>query len=152
MTATAKYNFDTYWPYYDYDYTPADVAHSIPRHERSTIRTTPSLGTFWRPSTDVYETDDELVIHVDLPGVPKSEIKLESEEGQIVVHGNHKAPIEAATSRVRERQIGSFRKVVKIPEEMDTSKTTAKYENGLLEITVPKRDNVSSSRRKIEIN
>ncbi|KAJ3281357.1 hypothetical protein HK104_011509 [Borealophlyctis nickersoniae] len=95
----------------------------------------------WRPATDVFESENEIVIHCDLPGVPKEEINIELVGNQLIISGEHKgvSGFESATSRVRERNIGRFRKIVHLPPETDKDNIQAKYENGLLEIKVPKK-------------
>ncbi|KAI9138702.1 HSP20-like chaperone [Paraphysoderma sedebokerense] len=97
-------------------------------------------GVLWRPSTDVYEDENDIIIHVDLPGVPKEDITIDTTENEITIHGEAKRPGEfvAASSRVRERNIGKFRKIVRLPTGVDMNNVKTKYENGLLEVRVPK--------------
>ncbi|KAJ3040997.1 hypothetical protein HDV00_010069 [Rhizophlyctis rosea] len=107
---------------------------------------------FWRPAADIFVTPDALVIHLDLPGVPKDEIHVElKNDDTIVVHGNHQGPkgYESATARVRERNVGKFEKVVRLSRDSDIEKIQSRYENGLLEVKVPKKE--ESKARKIEI-
>ncbi|KAI9007170.1 HSP20-like chaperone [Gaertneriomyces semiglobifer] len=167
--------------------TPAlqDIAHRIPRHVPSRLLYTDKGDVIWRPTADVFETDEAFVIHVDLPGVPKHDIKIEMEGYQLTIHGTspHHG-FESATSRVRERHIGRFRKIINLPTTadvdadvdrntdvnrtdtptekepqsehpsqknegekqdvpaapaLDKPKVKAKYENGLLEVCVPKK-------------
>ncbi|KAI9138699.1 HSP20-like chaperone [Paraphysoderma sedebokerense] len=112
----------------------------IPRHLGSRIMDT-TEGTLWRPATDVYEEENSIVIHVDLPGVPKEDIQIDTnDQNEITIHGDAKRPGEfvAASSRVRERNIGKFRKIIRLPAGVDFDKVAAKYENGLLEVKVCK--------------
>ena len=102
----------------------------------------------WRPATDIYETLDAIVVHCDLPGVPKQEINIEMSNDQLIISGNHKgvSGFESASSRVRgikyiinswlERRIGKFRKIVRLPSGTESDKIHAKYQDGLLEVTV----------------
>jgi HSP20 family protein len=75
---------------------------------------------------------------VDLPGVPKEEINIEVNEDQLFIMGEHKGVegFESASSRVRERRIGKFRKIVRLPSGTDAENIKARYDNGLLEVKV----------------
>ncbi len=100
----------------------ADVSRIFPRHVGSRIMLTnqgslsyPCLihlissgDVVWRPAADVWDTEKEIVAHIDLPGVAREEITIDSEADQIVVHGDSKRRegFETASSRVRERNIG----------------------------------------------
>ncbi|CAG8698544.1 14649_t:CDS:2, partial [Acaulospora colombiana] len=79
------------------------IQDRIPRHVGSRVMTEREGDTVWRPATDVYDTNE---------GVPKDEIAIDLRDREIVVSGERKRGpgYEAATSRVRERQIGKFRK------------------------------------------
>ncbi|CAG8782412.1 6210_t:CDS:2, partial [Racocetra persica] len=96
----------------------------------------------WRPATDIYDTNDAFIIHVDLPGVPKEDISINLRNVELVVQGEskRKPAYEAATSRVRERRVGKFRKVVFLPRDCASKRDNveAKFQNGLLEIKVPR--------------
>ena len=87
-------------------------------------------------------------MHVDLPGVPKEEINIDITDDQLVITGVHKgvSGFESASSRVRERNIGRFRKIVRLPAGMDQEKIQAKYENGLLEVKIPKAPGFSGKK------
>lgn len=123
-----------YDPFY-YDVPP------IPRHLNSRIYGT-GEGTFWRPATDVYVEGDAVIIHVDLPGVPKEDICIDTNDSdQLTIHGEAKLPYEfkAATSHVRERNIGRFRKIIRLPYGCILSNVSAVYKDGLLEIKVKRQ-------------
>ncbi|KAJ1517607.1 hypothetical protein HMI55_006516, partial [Coelomomyces lativittatus] len=95
-----------------------------------------------RPATDVYVEGDTVIVHVDLPGVPKADICIDTNDSdQLTVHGEARSPYEfkAATSHVRERNIGRFRKIIKLPIGCDLTNVTATYKDGLLEIAVKRR-------------
>ncbi|KAL7752822.1 hypothetical protein RI367_001825 [Sorochytrium milnesiophthora] len=117
----------------------SDFVPRIPRHLGSRIMDT-AEGVLWRPASDVYEQEDNIVIHVDLPGVPKDDITIDTNDiNELTIHGEAKTPDEfqCASSRVRERNIGRFRKIVKLPVGYNLSEVTAKYKDGLLEVRIP---------------
>ncbi|KAI9183241.1 hypothetical protein H9P43_004158 [Blastocladiella emersonii ATCC 22665] len=120
---------------------PFSDVPAVPRHLGSRILETVG-GELWRPASDVYETEDgALVAHIDLPGVPRHAIIIDTNDmDEITVHGE--APqaqeFQAASSRVRERNIGKFRKILRMPPGCDYSNIKATYKDGLLEIRVPR--------------
>ncbi|KAJ3366396.1 hypothetical protein GGF32_005398 [Allomyces javanicus] len=137
-TATSAYA-DPFW----------DVPR-IPRHLGSRILDTME-GTLWRPACDVYEVGSDIVIHVDLPGVPKEDIQIDTNDiDEIQIHGEAKRfdEFQAASSRVRERNIGRYRKVIRLPPGCLLTNITARYKDGLLEVRVPKGDNY----RRIDVS
>ncbi|KAJ3371196.1 hypothetical protein GGF31_003619 [Allomyces arbusculus] len=122
----------------------------IPRHLGSRILDTME-GTLWRPACDVYEVGSDIVIHVDVPGVPKEDIQIDTNDiDEIQIHGEAKRfdEFQAASSRVRERNIGRFRKVIRLPPGCLLTNITARYKDGLLEVRVPKGDNY----RRIDVS
>ena len=140
-------SLSTYDPFFDrsmltspYDYVPAgsDIATRFPRHVGSRVLRTMEGDIVWRPASDIFETQSDIVIHCDLPGVPKEEINIDVQDEQLIISGTHKGVegFESASSRVRERRIGKFRKIVRIPSGTDPEKIQAKAENGLLEVKV----------------
>ncbi|KAL2919172.1 hypothetical protein HK105_201447 [Polyrhizophydium stewartii] len=110
----------------------------IPRHVESRLLTSADGDMFWRPATDVYENDTHIIVHVDLPGVPKKEINIEFDGNELIISGSHNAPFESATCRVRERAIGMFKKVVQLPSGIMPEAIKAEYQDGLLALKIEK--------------
>ena len=117
-----------------------DIEHTLPRHVGSRILTTAEGDTLWRPATDVFETNENIVVHCDLPGVAKTDLCVDLRGDEMWICGEHREhPFESASSRVRERRIGKFRKIVRLPAgEVNKDRIVAKCENGLLEVVIPK--------------
>ncbi|KAG9291948.1 hypothetical protein G9A89_004886 [Geosiphon pyriformis] len=130
------------------------IQDRIPRHAVSKVMTEREGDTVWRPATDVLTTDDAFIIHVDLPGVPKEDIKIDLRNRELVISGESKGDeaYNAATSRVRERKIGKFRKHVFLPRNMKLDKENIKagYNNGLLEVKIPRADGEPAARINIQ--
>ncbi len=145
----------------EFDYPPVvtlgpigDVANILPRHVGSRVMVTDSGDQIWRPASDVFETEKSIIIHTVLPGGPKSEIKLDMDQSQnqLIIHGHHHdmQPFGTATSRIRERRIGRFRKVVYLPMGCEQDRIQAKYEDGVLEVVVPKGKGMKRKNIAIE--
>ncbi|RUP44406.1 HSP20-like chaperone [Jimgerdemannia flammicorona] len=96
----------------------------------------------WAPSIDVTETDKDLVIHAELPGVPKDKVKLDIREQQLIISGNHEEnqDYNQGSARVRERRYGAFSRTIPLPQNIKADDTQAKFDQGVLEVRVPKTE------------
>lgn len=103
------------------------------------------------PALDIYEDEKKWTVHTELPGVKKEDIKLETQGNHLVISGecNRKSEYKENNVRYQERRYGSFSRTVPLPEDVDKSKINAKYENGVLEVTIPK--SAEASPKKITI-
>lgn len=103
------------------------------------------------PHLDVVETAKDFVVSVDLPGVKPEDVKVEMEDGKLSISGKREHTVEENTKNVHrvERTKGSFYRMVTLPREIDTEKIDAKYDQGVLRISLPK--SVEKQPRKIDI-
>jgi HSP20 family protein len=102
------------------------------------------------PAADIYETEGEVVIELDAPGVHPENLSAEVVDGQLVVSGD-RAPAEGAVRRYRsERWQGRFVRTFSVPRGVDGSAIDARYDNGVLRLTLPKAEDAKP--RSISIN
>jgi HSP20 family protein len=103
------------------------------------------------PPVDLDESEEAYELSVDLPGLSKDDIKLELKDGQLVVSGERKAEKEeeGKTRHVTERYYGSFSRVFLLPPNVDADRVDAKFDSGVLKISVAKSE--SSKPRQIPI-
>ena len=92
----------------------------------------------WAPAVDVLTKDDGLVIRAELPGLKQEDVDITLQNGILTISGEHKVDEEAERGNyhVRERRYGSFRRSMTLPEGTDESKVRARFEDGVLEVTV----------------
>jgi HSP20 family protein len=105
----------------------------------------------WMPAMDLVETDDHFVLRADLPGMSQDDVNIEFEDGTLTVSGERKAEHESKNEgyyRV-ERAFGAFSRSLTLPQGIDPEAVTANFENGVLEIRVPKPE--ERKPRRIEI-
>ncbi len=104
-------------------------------------RVMPSM-TVWRPLTDVYESPDELIVIMELAGVPEDDITVTLFSDLLVVEGRRPQPILAEMNACHQLGIkyGEFRSEIFIPFAVDHDRVTAEYKNGLLTVTLKKSD------------
>ncbi len=94
----------------------------------------------WMPSVDVIETDGAIKLKADLAGMDPEDIKLEVQDNVLTVSGERKFEEEVKDDKYYriERRYGSFSRSLALPQGVDADKIEASYENGVLEVTVPK--------------
>ena len=94
----------------------------------------------WVPAMDLVETDDNFVLRADLPGMTQEDVNIELEDNVLTVSGERKAQHETKQEGYHrvERAFGSFSRSLTLPKGVDADAVTAKFDNGVLEISVPK--------------
>jgi HSP20 family protein len=105
----------------------------------------------WMPAMDLVETEDHFVLRADLPGMSQDDVKIEFEDGTLTVSGERKAEHDSKNEgfyRV-ERAFGSFSRSLTLPQGIDAEAVTANFENGVLEVRIPKPE--ERKPRRIEI-
>ena len=100
---------------------------------------------------DVAETDEKVTITASLPGLGANEIEVTAQDSVLTIAGGSASESEAKDGRylVRERRAGSVRRSLRLPEAVDAEKAESAYENGVLTVTLPKRE--EKKARKIEV-
>ena len=104
------------------------------------------------PAGDGYETDEELVVKVELPGVDRDDINVTVENDSVTIHGESKQEEEIDEDGYyrREMRSGSFRRSVPLPTTVNPDDVTAKFADGVLTIRAPKAP-APEAGKKIEI-
>jgi HSP20 family protein len=106
----------------------------------SGARRDPTGGRPWSPPVDVYETPEELVVVVEIPGVDASQVELSVANSLLIIRGTRTAEVRPeAHLRLRERRFGSFLRHVAITCEVDFDAAQAETVNGVLTIRLPRR-------------
>lgn len=103
------------------------------------------------PALDVYQDKDAVLVKAELPGMKKEEIALALHEGVLTLSGERPPEkVSDEKSRVRnERLFGRFERAITLPAQVDGTRVTASYEDGVLTVTLPKSE--AAKPRQIEI-
>ncbi len=111
----------------------------------------PASFSAWAPSLDVVDSEKEITIRADLPGIDPKEIEVSIAGNTLTIAGERKSEREEKGEDYArsERMFGSFRRSVPLPEGADPEKIAAEYENGVLTVRVGK---TKSDARRITIN
>jgi HSP20 family protein len=108
----------------------------------------------WAPTVDVFQRDNNLIVHAELPGVPQNNVSVEINDGMLILSGQREQQNEENRGSVyrSERSYGSFYRVIPLPEDADPNQAQAHFKDGVLEVTVPIPQRTLESRaRKIEV-
>lgn len=117
----------------------------------------PELGEmegFNAPSIDIKENDKQLMLTAELPGMDQKDVKLEVRNGLLTLSGEKKQERdeEKDSYHVTERRYGSFTRSIPIPERVDESAIEAKFDKGVLTVTMPVKPGEVTGTRKIAIS
>jgi len=105
----------------------------------------------WVPAVDIKETENDFLIHADIPGVDPDDIDVHMEDGMLTIKGERESETKEEKEGYKrvERQRGSFYRRFSLPDTANADKISAKSKNGVLEITIPKQE--KSQPRKIKV-
>lgn len=108
----------------------------------------------WSPSMDIYETEEKIIVNAELPGVDKESITLEVKDGVLAIRGERKfeKDVKEENYHLMEREYGTFARSFSLPATIDQDKVSASYRDGILEIILPKKDEVKPKHIKIEVS
>ena len=105
----------------------------------------------WTPRTDLSETEDAYLIHLDLPGLKKEDVEINVHDGTLSISGErgHEEAEESRTFVRVERSRGRFYRSFSLPQTINTDGIEASFEDGVLSIEVPKAE--ERKPRRIDI-
>ena len=111
-----------------------------------------SDGHTWSPAVDVYEDDHNVVLKAELPGVDPNDVELRVEGSTLFLKGERKFEKESKEENYHliERSYGSFLRTFELPNTVDASNVSANYNDGVLTVTLPKREKTKPKTIKIQ--
>lgn len=113
----------------------------------------PTSNRPWSPAVDIYETENELVLKADLPEVSQKDIDVRVENQTLTIAGERKFEKEDSTKGFHriERAYGNFVRSFAVPNTFDTDKISAEFHNGVLTVTLPKKEAAKPRQVKVEV-
>lgn len=108
----------------------------------------------WLPAVDLHEEDDAYILEADLPGMTRDDIDLQIEDDVVTLKGHREQKHEDKREGYErlERSYGSFTRSFRIPGGVDSSKAEAKFDNGVLRVTLPKPEDAKPRQIKVNID
>src|SRR3984957_10407499 len=112
-----------------------------------------SALTTWAPAVDIYETPNELVVKADLPDVNEKDIDVRVENNLLTIRGERKFEKSVAEENFLrvERTYGSFSRSFSLPNTLNAEAIAAEYANGVLTVTLPKREETKPRQVKVTV-
>lgn len=92
----------------------------------------------WRPPTDVYETEETMVVRVEIAGMREEDFIIELNGRELMVRGNRQDPAGRRAFHQMEIRFGEFALAIELPYHINTGEVQAVYQNGFLVISLPK--------------
>lgn len=119
---------------------------SFPGHSSESALTT------WAPAVDIHETENELVLKADLPGIDEKDLDIRIENNTLTVRGERKFEKQVNEDNYLrvERSYGSFSRSFSLPNTINTEAIHAEYKNGVLTVQMPKR--AESKPKQVKVN
>jgi len=114
---------------------------------------TPATFARWAPNTDVIETKDALIVRAELPGLTEKDINVTMENGILTISGERKVEEETKDKTFHrvERAFGKFDRTLTLPNNIDADKIRAIFNDGLLELTIPKKEEAKPKKIALEV-
>ncbi len=105
-------------------------------------RVTTGFENVWTPSVDISETDNEIIVTAELPGVKKDDVKISLQENVLTIRGEKKQEKEEKNENFHrvERAYGMFQRSFTLPATVDPNKIKATFKDGVLKIRLPKTE------------
>lgn len=110
-------------------------------------------GVDFNPLMDIKDTEKELSITIDIPGMDKKDIQISIEESMLTIKGEKKAEKQEEKDGYvhTERHFGSFLRRIQLPENVIKDKLNAEYKDGVLKLTAPKKEAPKPETKKVEV-
>jgi HSP20 family protein len=108
----------------------------------------------WAPPVDIYETENDIVLKAELPGIDPKDVEVRVEDSTLYLRGERKFEKEVKDEDYHrvERSYGSFARSFSLPNSINTEKVKAEYKDGLLTLTLPKREEAKPKTIKIDVS
>ena len=107
----------------------------------------------WAPPVDIYETEDAIVLKAELPGIDPKDVEVRVEDNTLYLKGerNYEKEVKEQNYHRIERSYGSFARSFSLPNSISAEKVKAEYKDGLLTLTMPKREEAKPKTIKIDV-
>ena len=131
------------------------------RDEMNSLFELPSTGNLarqtqlfsgWTPALDLYQSSDNVVAVVEIPGMRKEDIDISLHDGMLTIAGERESSSSEGENAERtERFSGKFRRSISLPTRVDAGKVSATYKDGILTITLPKAEDAKPKKVEVSI-
>lgn len=124
--------------------------HSVTERPREEVAELTREVPLFSPRFDIVETENEMILFGDLPGVGQDQLDVQYENDQLIVHGHVEPRYESESMLRQEYEMGDFHRTFSIGPAIDAEKISAELHNGVLKIHLPKSEAVKPKRIEIK--
>jgi HSP20 family protein len=112
-----------------------------------------ALGGQWAPSVDIFEHEGNLVLRAELPGIEPKDVDVRVENNVLTLRGERKFESEVKREKYHrvERAYGTFSRSFTLPNVVDTEKIKAEYKDGVLQVTLPQREEAKPKQIQVSV-
>ena len=132
-----------------------DPMHGLRLFEDAVTRmmSEPRASRPWSPAVDILETEDALIVRADLPGVKIDDIDIRVENQTLTISGSRKFEKDENAKGFHriERSYGEFVRSFAVPSTVDTDKVAADYKNGILTVSLPRKESAKPRQVKVSV-
>jgi HSP20 family protein len=113
-----------------------------------------ALGGSWAPAVDIFEQDGNIVLKAELPGVEPKDVDVRVENNTLTLRGQRRFDTEVKRESYHrvERSYGSFARSFSLPNVVDLERIKAEYKDGVLRVTLPKKEEAKPKQISIDVN
>lgn len=111
-------------------------------------------ATTWMPRIERFQHDNQLIVRAELPGLTKDDVTINVDDGTLEISGERRQDEEDQSDGTwwSERSYGSFYRAIPLPDGVNEDQITAKFENGILNVTVPLPQQATRKAKKVDIH
>ena len=120
------------------DFEPTTFSHLMDQVFGESVGRSGGSAYTFIPKVDIIEGEKDFEIHLAVPGMSKEDFKIDLKDNKLTISGERKSAKEGKKFRSIETQYGAFKRQFALHENVDAEKIEAKYNNGILELIVPK--------------
>lgn len=126
--------------------------NSLQKQETQTIpaRAEYTQSTCYTPRVDIVETNDELVVYADMPGVKPDEVDVRFENGELTLHGRCETPNDGRNLLAAEYGVGDFYRTFSVSQDIDVDRVAAELKQGVLTLHLPKAEAVKPKKIRVQ--
>lgn len=131
-----------------------EMNQMLSRFWHAGVSTGPLDGQAWAPLIDLYEFEDRYAIHAEVPGIDGDTVELSFLNGALTIRGEKNPPSDAEDSDRSLRgevRYGAFCRTIELPGDVEADNISAKCQNGVLVITIPKTESQRPKEIKIDV-
>jgi HSP20 family protein len=140
-------------PFYELDKFQRDLNRFFDLGQGMADQDASLLAGYWTPAVEVLDHKDNVIVRAELPGLVKEDIEVTIENNVLSIRGEKKQEHEQKEAEVvrSERYYGVFHRAFTLPSSVDSARVNAKFHNGVLELTIAKKEDAKPRQIRVEV-